>query len=519
MDQQFDIKTYVNIISRRYLYLILPIVPIFALACTVAYLIPSVYHASAKILVQSQQIPTELARPTVMTSAAQQISVMRQRLMTRANLLSIIRKYDLYPAKRKTASLSDLVQRIRDAAVIEHIVAGPRRSQQAIAFSVAFEYSDPKLASAVANEFVALILEWNIKSRTERAAETHKFFIKQIEQLEKQIAAQEALIVQFKNENAGTLPDTLGYRRVLHTRLQTQYSEIDRQLVTQKAERERLANSEDGTATVEDLNASEAQLAQLRLQLTQLLAVYSERHPSVRKTKRRIEALEKVSAEENETKAKAAADPSSQVVKVNSRASIQVAAIDRKINDLLAERTELRKTITNIEQTIAHTPQVEIALSKLTRQHELLQFQQRTAQAKASQAATGELLEESRQAERFEVIERATTPSRPAKPNRPLLVLAGFFASIATGVGLVFLVELLDSSIHSATDLERRLNTRPLATIPLLMTRQERDRNRRTKVSWVIMALGLIVAAIVSIHLFYRPLDLLLHSLIQRIGI
>ena len=303
MEQEFDLRTYLNVLRRRYLYLLLPIIPIFALGCAIAYLIPAVYNASAKILVQSQQIPTDLARPTVTTDASQQIEVIRQRLMTRGNLLQIARKFSLYDGRGRKLSPSEIVEAMREATQIEHIAVGSRhsrRGQQAIAFSVSFEHGDPNKASNVANEFVALMLEQNIKTRTNRAAETHRFFVQQVAKLDKELAAQEALIVDFKLKNEATLPESLGYRRVLHTRLQSEQSEIDREIGALDAEKERLIQEKDGAVSAEDVNATEAEVARLKLQLTQLRAVYSDRHPSVRKAQKRLQALEKVSATEAE---------------------------------------------------------------------------------------------------------------------------------------------------------------------------------------------------------------------------
>ena len=519
MEQEFDLRTYVSILRRRQLYLFLPIVPIIVLACAVAYVMPPVFDASAKILVQSQQIPTELARPTVITNASRQIEIIRQRLMTRANLLEIASKFNLYPKLQASRSLSQIVEKMREDTLIEQIGVGPRRNQQAIAFSVSFSHGNAQKTSSVTNEFVALILEHNIKTRTNRAAETHRFFVQQVARLDKDLAAQEALIVGFKRKNEEALPENLGYRRVLHTRLQSEISDIDREIGTLELERDRLIQEAEGAVTTEEVNATEAELARLKLQLTQLRAVYSERHPSVRKMKNRLKALEKTSAEESNAQNAKAPDETKSVRSATTRSSYQLTTIERKISDLSARRAIARGKITEVEESILKTPQIDVALKKLTREYELLQSQQRSAQSKVAEAATGELLEESRQAERFEVIERATTPSAPTKPNRPLIIAGGLFISIAAGLGLVLLLELLDGSIRRARDLETRLGMRSIATIPLVTTIDERSSGKRKKVVFVLAALASVLVALACIHLFYRPLDLLMIQLMQRIGI
>ena len=66
----------------------------------IAALWPATYLSEGKILVQSQQIPTELVRPTVTNAAQERIQVIEQRMMTRENLLAIVDKFQLFPTKR-----------------------------------------------------------------------------------------------------------------------------------------------------------------------------------------------------------------------------------------------------------------------------------------------------------------------------------------------------------------------------------------------------------------------------------
>ena len=383
---------------------------------------------------------------------------------------------------------------------------------------MSFKYGDAALASSIANEFVALMLEQNIKTRTNRAAETHRFFVQQVAKLDNDLAAQEAVILEFKRDNQAALPESLGYRRVLHSRLQAEKAEVDREIGALEAEKERLKQTIDGVVTAQEVNATEAELARLRLQLTQLRAVYSERHPSVKKAIRRLEALEKVATTEGGSEV-AATTKATENTETNARVEAQMAEIDRKSGILKVRHAAVEERIAGIEETILKTPQVEIALAKLTRRYELLQGQQRNAQAKVAQAATGELLEENRQAERFEVIERATPPGKPTKPNRPLVIAAGFFVSVATGIGLVLLVELLDGSIHTGRDLEKRLQIRPLASIPLVTTLAERQRKTWKRAAWQLALALLVVTALVLMHMFYQPLDLMLFKVMQQIGL
>src|ERR1700726_4966590 len=110
---------YWELVQRRWLYFVIPFVIIASGGLAVARLWPAVYLSEGKILVESQQIPTELVRPTVTSAAQERIQVIEQRTMTRDNLIAIADKFDLFPDKRPLMSASELVELMKKNAKIE----------------------------------------------------------------------------------------------------------------------------------------------------------------------------------------------------------------------------------------------------------------------------------------------------------------------------------------------------------------------------------------------------------------
>ena len=109
---------YLDIVKRRWLFLVVPFV-LIAAAGTVGVLIwPPTYLSEGKILVQSQQIPTELVRPTVTSAAQERIQVIQQRTMTRDNLVAIADKFQLFPEKRTLMSVTELVELMKKSTKI-----------------------------------------------------------------------------------------------------------------------------------------------------------------------------------------------------------------------------------------------------------------------------------------------------------------------------------------------------------------------------------------------------------------
>ena len=67
-----------------------------------------------------------------------------------------------------------------------------------------------------------------------------------------------------------------------------------------------------------------------------------------------------------------------------------------------------------------------------------------------------------------EIVEPATAPSRPIRPNKKLNLILGFLTGIALGVGLAFFQEYLDSSVRSLEDVRSHLKLFPLGMVPFV---------------------------------------------------
>ena len=529
MEQEIDLRSYLNILQRRYLYLLIPAIVVFALTFTVAILLPPIYLATAKILVESQQIPTDLARPTVTSDALERLQIIQQRLTTRDNLLDIARKFNLRPSHGGSISPSDLVDFVRESTSIGQIAVSTGRSRrnqkQAIAFKVSYESRSPNTAAGVANELVGLILEQNIRSRTSRASETLKFFREQVNTLQQKIVSLESQIVEFKSKNEATLPDSLEYRRGAMTQLRTEIAEIASKIVTLEGQRDLLLRSPNTIVEGFSADPTISELDKLQLQLVQLRGLYTDSHPNVRSVKQQIAALQ--TALQNTPKSGTARKQDGKNLWSNGKAPANVNSantsrsqvIGRQVELLKKQRDELQVRFDDVNKSVLQTPQVEIALNSLLREHENLQSRFNQAKLKMAEAETGERLEEDRQSERFEIIEQAAVPTKPEKPNRVRIILVGLFASIAAGVGLVLLMEMLDQSVRTSQDLEKRLSVRPIAVIPYISTREEVAARRRNIKLLMAGSAASIVVGLGLIHAFYLPLQLVIEKVLIRLAV
>src|SRR5450759_2820272 len=120
-DQSLDPSHYYEILKKRKFYGLIPLVGVFAIGFAVAMLWPPTFLSEGKILVQSQQIPVDLVRPTVTATASERLATIEQRVMTRENLLKIVDKYQLFPNQRDTLSRTEILDLMRENIVFKPV--------------------------------------------------------------------------------------------------------------------------------------------------------------------------------------------------------------------------------------------------------------------------------------------------------------------------------------------------------------------------------------------------------------
>ncbi len=519
MEQSIDIKAWLAALRRRWWVILLPVILLTPLAVGIAYILPPVYTATARVLVESQQIPSDLARSTVTVDVSERIALIEQRLMTRQNLLDIANRFNVTRG-RADLSPTEIIDLMRSSTSINGLrLSGARGPVTGV--NIAFTADRADLSAQVANEFLSLLLEQNIRQRQTRAFETSDYFRKETERLSNALSQLEARITQFKIDNESAIPESLPFRRQELSRLQQQIFDRElRQLELQEQKKAILDAMQRGEFDIigRELTPEEQELARLRTTLVQRRSTYAASHPVVRSLEARITVLEdRIGAEAASAAQGDEADGAPQNITV--RVNLMLEALDKQMSRLETRRVDEEARIKALEESIEKTPGVGLELNRLEREINAIQTQYREAVLKLAQAETGERLEVNQQAERFEVIERAEAPTRPSSPNRPVIVAAGFVGALGVGIGLALLLEILNRSIRTAADLERRLELRPVVTIPYIHTDHEIRRRK-----WIIR-IAVILIVVVSptvlylIDQYYLPLPLLAQRVMATIGL
>ena len=200
----------------------------------------------------------------------------------------------------------DLVERMRKDIDIE-LVRGDDKKLSA--FNIYYDSRDPKLAQATTKELANLFITENVAQRQKRSENTTSFLEDQLEQARQNLTQQEAKMRDFKDRHLGELPTQTQSNLQILAGLQNQVQAAEDSLNRAKQQNTYLesllnqyrtleptttANGQGGSS---ELEVIDKQLDQLRAQLADLTAHYTDKHPDVRKTKEQIERVEKTRAQ------------------------------------------------------------------------------------------------------------------------------------------------------------------------------------------------------------------------------
>ena len=468
-----DLRFYFSRFLRQVHWFLLVTVVFAVLGVVAARLLPTVYVATALLVVESEQIPDALARSTVETQASEQLQIIEQRLRAREKLLDVASRFRVYDGlgdgTQRPLTAGEIVADMRERVAINITFdRGNRGNVEATLVRVSFEAPDGQMAAAVTNDLVTQILEEDVAMRTVVARQTREFFQQEVERLEESLAERSAAILAFKEKNLSALPDSLEFRRAELTRLELRIDELEREEATIQDQIDRLARMRSGSQGASDVTTE---------------------------------------------------DPA-------PGATAGVTTRDIRRDDLLSqmgflqnERTRLEARALELTTSISQTPGNAVVLEALEREYDNIRSQYDLAVSNRAKAETGETIEVLSKGQRITVIEQAVAPDKPDKPNRPKIMAAALGAGMAAGLALIAALEFLRGAIRRPADLETALGITPLATLPYVTTMGEKRRNRLFAFGLIVALLLLAALALWILHTQVMPLDLVLEKLRARLPI
>lgn len=423
-----------TILWQRRLYVIGVFAAFLIVAVIAAFALPTLYRSTATLLIESQELPSNIAESPGTGMIDQRIAKIRERVLSRGDLIALIEQYDLYPSERRSEPLSKIIDQMRKATTVGALQGdiGPASSNpgqsNTIALNMSFDYPDPVKSQEVLQSFVSSFLKMDSDVVEDQASLTVRFLQDQALKLQSQIQDIESQITALKARNGSSLVSG-GMPGMLDTgSYSAQIVDLENQ------NRQLLLQSRKTGGKDERVAAAEAALAAAQ-------AIYTDSHPDVVAARERLKALRQA--------ANSAPDG-------GEAAAIQeqINANNQAIATLRAQRdAALAKANASLAGQ-ARAPAILEQASQLEDRANTLRDQYKDVSANLLKAQNSERMAGEQRAERLSLVEPANLPDHPNWPNRPLVIGGGAAAGLVLGLLLALIVEMLTRPLRSPVQIE-----------------------------------------------------------------
>ncbi len=465
---------------RRKWLLLLPWLAALAIGVSAAFLLKPVYFSTTLLLLdRGQAMQGPLGSISGGPDVEQQADIMREQVQSSLFLRSVVaatgvkedratRAWALKSASKYPGLSQDeqveafLVDQLRTNIAIK------RSKGKLFQVQVAdFEAERArKFCEAVSNQFVA-----SSKARQLEAVQAQQEF--SVEQLQVYKRALQEAEMKLEGARRAVISSSIGATTVNGGNLSFALSLQEQASVDAEDQRQRVADlrsqfagrlkdgdvqqlsSPDVSALAGQMSSLQNQLGRAMLNEVSLTGGSSARVALARKTSELEFALNEAAA-----RALPNATPEARDLAVRYR----LAQAD--LNARESWRAWISSQVDGYQRERVMAPNRELDISRLQAEVDQARSLYNAFQQQSAAAQIAEAFQNAKVSGRFVIMEPATRPASPGKPNRPLLVLMALVVGGIIGIGTVLVVEHHDQSVRNAEEVEQMLGLPVLGAIP-----------------------------------------------------
>jgi len=537
---------FLDIFRRRKWVILFSVLLIHIGSVVYCVMSPDLYQSTMKFLVIPPAVSEGKVQTTVDIGTMDRLKMLEEDILSGSRLTGVINELGIFKEESMKFSSDALVKRIRKRVEID--TKGKNK------FTLKFQHENPEVAMRVTSRLGSFFVEENIRSRESTAQETSKFLVDEVQVTRKRLEAQEEKLKKYKLQFGGELPQQEQANLMRLQRLQDQIknnSDAMARLADRKvfleAQVSNIERNLQGLENQDPLETTEsvgqasprnllAELAMRRKKLDELSRKYTPLYPSVVQARWELEQLEgKIAAmrqaakKAKEDSAKGTAKPSTSLSTPDldptngdtvemRRLRGQIASIDLEVVALKRENANATHTIDQIQRKVERLPQREQELISLSRDYDNIKKSYEELLKKQLDSQVSQKLEEKQKGEQFQILEPASLPSRPFKPDRPMVLGMALLASLVVGVGGAFGLEMQDPTLRGAREFKNFFDMPILACLPVIQDDRLRRRIAKRRAAVVGGLVSIMGAYLVFLVINGQKVQSILQAIRASIG-
>jgi polysaccharide chain length determinant protein (PEP-CTERM system associated) len=418
---------------------------------------------------------------------SERLEALVQEILSRPRLRAIVDRYKVYPALQGVRAREKALRRFRS-----HIGLVPAESPTGKSllqtFRLTFTHADPQITFEVTKALSNLFIEESVVTRRSEVQGTEEFLDAQLRESRQKLEEIENLVQRFVSKNYGKLPEHLDQAVA---RLENAQAQLTSNTQLIGANLQRKANLEGELVDAQRVSAPVAGggdggegIEQLEAALALLRSRYSEEHPDVVATKRRLEAFR--SQGRNGRGTRGGGGRGTQASPLILSIKRQLGEVDVALTSLKTENEHLKGSIADLQKDIEQMPVKEQELLKTQRDY--ANVRENYERLLAAKEETGLQLSmiRSQKASQFGIVEPAEMPVIPAGPPRLIILAGGIVGGVASFLALPFLLMMLSHSYYTRSEVEDAVGCAVLAVVPPLGTKESKRAARGSVLRWAL---------------------------------
>ena len=417
--------------------------------------IPNTYESQARIFIQLDDVLSK--QIGIAGSDMTDIARVRQRLASASTLGQVVESTRLGEGVNSPRAMEVAIGNLAQKVKV--------KSEEDNLFEITAQMSEghltdnenAQLARDVVNKLLEIFRQANVEGTRGEVSEAVALLDRQLDQRAKELEEAEARRTAFEAEH----PELIGGSAAISSRLQSARAEmrgVEADLAAAQSALAQITGQLAGTPQTlpggpgggSALDQAEAQVAQLRAR------GLKSNHPDMQTALRQVQLLRQSGGGGGAGGIPNPAYSSLVSLRADRQATVQA---------LLARKAALQADMSMTIADQASEPGLAAEAKRIGRDYEVLKSKYDELLKDREEMELRSQVESERSSFRFDIIDAPAVSSRPAAPNRPLLLLAVMVLGVGAGMGTAIALTLLRSTFSTSAGLSKSLGLPVVGTI------------------------------------------------------
>jgi len=493
------------------------------IGATVVFSLPDKFNVIATVYVDTSSVMKPLLKGLAPEADTRdELAVMNRVLLSRENLLSVMRETDMDLEIHNDKEKEDMLDKLKSSIRLRGGSSGRGWNNRKNIYELSYTGTDSERAYQIVSSLLNTMIEDTLSTSRTDTVSAQKFLDTQINEYERRLSAAEQRLADFKKENVGFMPDEKGnyYARLQRAQDAVEMTRSELKLAEQRyAELNKQLRGEK--PLIDSRNYTTGYISKLRAyeeELRQLLNTFTDMHPDVIALKQKIENLKATGDLSTEDYLDTSDDSSTlefnpvyQEMKVEAnKAGVEVSA-------LRTELAEHEKVVARLKGSIDIIPQVEAELTRLNRDYEITRKRYLALVERRESARLAQSAGQSTSNVKFRVIDHPVVPTRPSGPPRLLYLAAVLVLAFGAGLAWSLLRFLLEPTYFELKQVTEKTGLPLLGTVSLYLSPRHL-RRRRLQLASFLTATTLLVIVYGGTMIFHQQVSAVVADAVSELN-